>query len=177
MSRIILIVGLLLLIVGVGLLLNKSEVGQDYFSWVGSVASDLNPLKAGIGLNLLSEEDTDVGYTEADINLEELTPEEEEIQPEVVIVENVVVTKEETTHQATLPEIEVEVNRIAVATKEVTKEVSKLVALKEIEKEFKAIAEQAEDINNELNILAEAKAQVDDSEPTVIILGAIPDAA
>jgi len=163
-NKIVLILGLFLIIIGTGILLNNSDVGRDYISWVRSVFSKINPLKAGISLDSLSPEELGIDYS--DIDFEELMSEEkeerdevedqeeeEELPEELLVEENqekeIVLEPE----KMTLPRIEEKVNEIEKQTKQVNQEVESLLAINEIRKEVDIIAERVKKVGQEVNNL------------------------
>jgi len=173
-NRTILIVGLLLIIIGTGVLLDRSNTGRDYFSWIKSVLSDLNPLKAGIIRDFPASEDLELDYSDIDFeslmsegksssvplgsiseDKEEGFSEESQEQEEEIALESKPVT---------LTEIEEKINKIAEKSKKISQEIETLSVLNEIKKEIDIIAERAKKIGQEVNklvILAELQEKVD----------------
>lgn len=170
-NKIILILGLFLIIIGTGTLLNRSDIGQDYFSWLKSVLSDLNPLKAGISLNFPSSEKSEIDHLDySDVEFEDVTSEEKgvfEDKGEELVEESQeeeIVSAPELMTLPDLPEIEEKLNEITEEAKQVRQEVKRLKALDEIKKEIEIIAEKVKKVGqevNEIRILAELQERVD----------------
>ncbi|MFH1656394.1 MAG: hypothetical protein ABH956_01305 [Candidatus Nealsonbacteria bacterium] len=180
-NKIILIFGLLLVIIGTGTLLNRSDIGKDYFGWVKSVLSNLNPLKAGITLNSPITEESKLNYT--DVNLDELNDEQDEInqvdQLDNLSLEINGVSKENTpvisTNQVdvlpvkeiTLPEIEQTINVIAQKTKQIEQEIDKLVVLEQVKQEIILIVQELKEIGNNVKELKVSNEEQIDSDNIV----------
>lgn len=161
----ILVLVLFLVIIGGVFLLEKYQVGEEYFEKIKSVLSELNPLKAGIGHNLPLAEDSGLDFSE--FNLENLVSEEEAsfVEEEGESSSGVKEGAEEVEKsKMTLTEIEEDVAEIAEKTEEIDQEVERLSVLAGIEQDIDKIAEEAEAIAqevSELRALAKIKEKVD----------------
>ena len=158
-SKTILVLSLLLIVIVAASLLDKSEMGR----WVKSVLANLNPLKAGISLNLLSSEEPEI--TSEDIDMDKLLAkfedeEKDETERAEAIQEPEVV--QEPPKQLTVEEIQKRVDKIEREVSEISQKVDRLHVLAELRKEVGEIGTKANEISQKVQELGTlARAEVD----------------
>jgi len=153
LTKNILMIGLVLIIIGVtGLALNKSQIGNDYFSWMKSVfLSNFGFLKAGLTSNV-SFDQPDLNFSE--INIENLMPQKEADQEADESEEQVDV--QETGESEYIISLEKIAEKIKVIEKKVNKieeEVNRLKTFTEIQEKINEITKQIDALSQEMNDL------------------------
>lgn len=164
MNKNILILGLLLIIIVIGgVVLNKSQTGEDYFNWVKSAFLS-NSFIAGITPNMpFQDYSEDLGLDFSEMNLENLLSSEGIAEGEGQIISDKVETEEQSKRNLgleevkvlSLAEIEEEINIIKSKTNKIDKEINRLKTLIEIQENINGIA-------RETNILAQEIENIDE---------------
>ena len=143
---------LFLVVIALFMFLDNVEVGQEYFSWVKSVALNAGFLKAGVTLNLTSSEESGIDFSQ--INFDNLVSEETSLETEDDFLGQAEIPQEPeiiiSPKKITLEEIQQEINDITVKTNKIGQELDRLVFLIEIQENIRKIAMQANGLSHAL---------------------------